>query len=1226
MAKEEISFVLNSNLDKIADHAKILSQNVEDLHQAFKRKNAALIEQNKLESVAVEGIKKLADNYSKLSDSVSGVINNNKNFVDSFSSSASNLSALDSVMEKFNNRLSSVSDGIETAGNNWKRVGPNTWQMNDPSSSLEGYWSTIKKIGNFIHDIVKSVLDGIHKMGAQLAIEAVNLKPFALDFMSSFSFNPLKFFGFGEAMKQSFDLILKFQQMRHELAYLSDASGDASKALSLVYEIAGGSAVASGTAQGIIRALADQGIIANKELKSLGILSGNLQAATGIAASQWASFTGELAFNYGIPIDGLENITSALIGTNIRGAQLEKVMGTVNKVLQTTGFIAGVPTTESVHKLTKSIGGASKTFQALGISAEKSGAFIEGIMDPENFEKNAFMFAKLGISASEYAGYLNDADGQQKLLQKTMQNLPALANEIANIQNPFARMQYAKTIGLDMQIVQRMAGKTKAEIEDILSNYEKENKAKEALEAKKQKMAAEAAKFDDMMLALKLKVLAPVMNFLSSGYLDRFFSVLPKIAETIGSIFKAMTPIIEKVTGVILDAMPYVTKLVDDWLIPFINMFPQMVKSFLGLVGINETSTEANMAKILEYLGIAAGVLAGWKAFTFIGDMVGKVIEFVNPKSKKIMTATVGDLASAIGDEVNRGPIGGGGGLTTMISSVLLAMVGMGIGSLIFKHFFGEKSKEEFNNLANFGSERGMERVKSEDYTNMFKGAGEKTFMAAGGLGITGGKLLYDSSKISMSTANEALAAKIAQTAAMEQTMTLGEQSALAGGAFKSTLSKELAKNVTKKVVAPVGIALAGLDWYNVLTSDKQGMSKYLEVAAAGLNTYAAYSIVSGLAMSATGVGALPGAGTATTGVVAGITAGALNVASTLLDANDKREAKKARYEQLYSPETRKLAEQAGNDERSRDLEVSGGIFSDTETFTLKRTSSLIADTFEEFQKRQEEDAMKAFEATGNTLFKRNRDAYNSFVKDTYGKDEETYLKERLGLAMLTNDIDTIEANRNVLREKLNKDGLSNAEAEAKIDKIVGETLEQTKAKINERMDFAGQEINKISDIFGGLVKAFKLGDFDKIGQVLGAVFLKIKLGLIELISDVAGSGTGYKVAKSFFGEGFAPKGIDDYGYVADKEWGALLKQKRFDSDVALKEILMDVNKSYGAKEEQDRIDSEKAAKQREQMIKNQKIGNKIAADAASKDTGASTNVNIDNFNFGKTVEMLYGN
>ena len=723
MAKEEISFVLNSNLDKIANHAKILSQNVEDLHQAFKRKNAALIEQNKLESIAVEGIKKLADNYSKLNDNVSGVINNNKNFVNSFSNSASNLSTIDSIIDKLNNKLSGLNTNITN-------INQNPMSMQASTEGFENYWNTFKKIGNFIHDSIKYLLDGIHKMGVQLAIEATNLKPFALEFMSSFSFNPLKFFGFGEAMKQSFDLILKFQQMRHELAYLSDASGDASKALSLVYEIAGGSAVASGTAQGIIRALADQGIIANKELKSLGILSGNLQAATGIAASQWASFTGELAFNYGIPIGGLENITSALIGTNIRGAQLEKVMGTVNKVLQTTGFIAGVPTTESVHKLTKSIGGASKTFQALGISAEKSGAFIEGIMDPENFEKNAFMFAKLGISASEYAGYLNDADGQQKLLQKTMQNLPALASEISNIQNPFARIQYAKTIGLDMQIVQRMAGKTKAEIEDILANYEKENKAKEALEAKKQRMAAESAKFDDMMLALKLKVLAPVMKFLSSGYLDRFFAVLPSIAETIGKIFAAMTPIIEEVTRVLLDAMPYVTKLVDEWVVPFIKMFPQLVKSFLGLIGINEESTESNMAKVLEYLGIAAGVLAGWKAFTFIGDMVGKVTTFFSPNNKRLMDVPFNEYLKGM-QSIQQPDGASGGGMGLLTKSLLAAGLIFGAGKLA-KSYFSKENDTGIND-GDFAERRAQSTTSSLIQNKMFgKGINYKTSVVEG--------------------------------------------------------------------------------------------------------------------------------------------------------------------------------------------------------------------------------------------------------------------------------------------------------------------------------------------------------------------------------------------------------------------------------------------------------------------------------------------------------------
>jgi hypothetical protein len=709
--KEEISFVLNSNLDKIAQHAKILSQNVDDLYQSFRKKNTALIEQNRLENIAVDGIKKLSDNYSTLNSNVTQIITSNKNFVTSFNESNTSLSKLDSIIDKLNNNFSDLKNEMG---------GSQKYSFNFSTKDFEGSWEKVKKVGDAIHDFIKGILDGIHKIGAQLAIEAINLKPFALEFMSSFSFNPLKFFGFGQAMKESFDLMKMFQQMRHELAYLSDSSGDASKALSLVYEVAGGSAIASGTAQGVLRALADQGIIANGQLKSIGILSGNLQAATGIAASSWANFTGELAFNYGIPTDGLENITSALIGTNIRGSQLEKVMGTVNKVLQTTGFIAGVPTTESIHKLTKSIGGASKTFQSLGISAEKSGAFIEGIMDPENFEKNAFLFAKLGISASEYAGYLNDADGQQKLLQKTMQNLPQLASEISNIKNPFARIQFAKTIGLDMQIVQRMAGKTKTEIEQILADYEKENKDKEALEAKKQKMASEAAKFDDMMLALKLKVLGPVMQFLSSGYLDRFFETLPKIAETIGKIFAAMTPIIDEVTNAILEALPYVTKMVNEFLLPFIKMFPQILKGLLNLLpGMNlgdkkleipgPTATKEeidaynkeranNMFTMIgnvgDYLSKIFLILVGWKAFSFIGDMASKVIGFFSPGSKKLMDVTFDQYLD--GMEKIQGGGGRGAGMGMLGKVLLSAGLIFGAGK-IAKSYFSKENDTGIN-------------------------------------------------------------------------------------------------------------------------------------------------------------------------------------------------------------------------------------------------------------------------------------------------------------------------------------------------------------------------------------------------------------------------------------------------------------------------------------------------------------------------------------------------
>jgi predicted nucleic acid-binding Zn-ribbon protein len=330
----------------------------------------------------------------------------------------------------------------------------------------------------------------------EMARSASQLNPIdTSEFSSGFTLSAKSLFGFGSAIKSAFSEMKSLQGMRHELAYLSDASGNAGKAMGAVFNIAAGSAISRATAQGVVRTLADQGLAltdaagnASPKIEKLGRLAGDLQAATGIAASQWGSFTGELSFNYGLSEEGIKGITSALVGTGLRAQHLERAMQTVNKVMQTTAYIAGVPTDASMNKLTKSIGGAMKAFQKLGISAEKAGSFIEGIIDPENFEKNSMLFAQLGISASEYAGYLNDVNGQQKLMERVMGNLPALAQKLSSIQNPFARMEMAKSLGLDMQTVQRMANASKEQIQEIMREYEEKNKADEALAQKKKNL------------------------------------------------------------------------------------------------------------------------------------------------------------------------------------------------------------------------------------------------------------------------------------------------------------------------------------------------------------------------------------------------------------------------------------------------------------------------------------------------------------------------------------------------------------------------------------------------------------------------------------------------------------------------------------------------------------------------------------------------------------------
>jgi hypothetical protein len=665
---EKITFKLESNLDKIADQVNKLSKNVSILSNNFEKKNVLLFKQNKLEQKSSQTVKEVSSEYVKLTSNINSFFEKNNDFNDS-----NKINTKDIIITSNNNNI------LNKYFNNL-----NEYQH---EKELEKRIKKIREIENNSANFVLKILDKINALGNALILNTKDLKAFELDFMNSFSANPFRFFGAGQAMKDAFDLMKMFQQMRHELAYLSDSSGDASKALDLVYKIAGGSAVASGTATGIVRALADQGFREINNIKQMGILAGNLQAATGLAASQWASFTGELAFNYNIPQEGLEKISSALIGTNLRGAQLEQTMGVVNKVLQTTAFIAGKPTEESIYRLTKVIGASVMIFQSMGISAEKAGNFIERVVNPDNLEQTNFMFAKLGISASEYAGYLNDINGQEKLLQKTMENLPKLAQEISDIKDPYARLQLAKTLGLDMQIVRNMSGKTKEEIQQMIIEYSSLNKGKESLESKKKRMAAEAAKFEDMMLGLKLTVLSPIMNFLSGGNLNNFIETLPTIANTIMRFFEALVPVIKVLTSSFNELVPILAKFVKDFIAPFVRAFPMILDylfNFIPFLGVGDTKINSPTQKMYSIVGNILSAITklyllmmGWKGLNYLGDFLKDFKKKMDPNKKNIVNATLDELSSVIKEALPKQPLYSslGLGTKTMLTGGLLSSI-----------------------------------------------------------------------------------------------------------------------------------------------------------------------------------------------------------------------------------------------------------------------------------------------------------------------------------------------------------------------------------------------------------------------------------------------------------------------------------------------------------------------------------------------------------------------
>ena len=991
---------------------------------------------------------------------------------------------------------------------------------------------------------VKDWLNTFRESRKEMTRSMAGLNPIdTSEFSSGFQLSAKSLFGFGSAIKSAFSEMKSLQGMRHEMAYLADASGNASRAVGAVFNIAAGSAISRATAQGVVRTLADQGLAltdaagkASPKIERLGKLAGDLQAATGIAASQWGSFTGELSFNYGLSEKGIQNIASALVGTGLRAQHLERAMSTVNKVMQTTAYIAGVPTDASMNKLTKSIGGAMKAFQKMGISAEKAGSFIEGIVDPENFEKNSHLFAQLGISASEYAESLNDANGQQKLLEKVMGNLPSLAQKLSSIQNPFARMEMAKSLGLDMQTVRRMATSSKEEIEKIMKEYESKNKADEALAKKKERMTADAAKWDDMIWGLKMQVLQPVMKMLSGGYLQKFIGMLPKIAGVISEIFKTVSPIIEGVVDMMVGMVPAFQAFIKT-ITEFFSGFASGVKETIGVAtdsvvgGKNKPSESAQFwGTALKYLagayaflkvisiglGLGKGVYTGFKTI-----QTGLSILFGSGSRKKVMNATLADLQTTIKNGVNdsnKGPMqmGMGGPLMALLGPLMMGGLGMKLMGWVSDKIMGET---DYKDLLN------QEKVFVDDVSEMkiaLKGGLQKVGLLAG---VNGDKLLKlttqggraqftetfkEGSKVTEEVIQARKAAKLAER--------------YSGALYETRLAEQMGKNSTKiaknlggftKVIgkASVGLGIA-LDAYSLTTAETKAERW---AAAASLVSTGIGAAIGGIGGAITGgsIGALAGGVGALPGAVAGGAAGFV---------------KGGTIGQIIGIPASMIASYFG---AKADREDTQNIINNSEAFHMFKKGGI----FEDFGKQMVEQASfktQLENQTGTNVwketdFEKRRKDFEEMTAENL-KNEMTGAQK--GLMGSVKNVDQNKVSGNLqqalqdqavlnwknsrkefdilqYREALLKQDDKLIEKEKKyildrgtLTKTEMKTMEESIQALAKRRDWNQNTIGKITST---MMEAFKTNDFSRMESIIKIAFRKISRALINGIKEMPG-------------------------------------------------------------------------------------------------------------------------
>ncbi|MBW2969088.1 hypothetical protein KY314_03145 [Candidatus Woesearchaeota archaeon] len=445
-------------------------------------------------------------------------------------------------------------------------------------------------------------------------------------------------------MREAHNLNMEWAAHRESLKDLSDSMGDASKAVGMMTSLWGKTGLSLSALKGVMNAINAQGIpVMTAGFENLAAVISNVHQASGIAVETLAEFTAGMKDLWGVSFKAstaaLDSVLALQDAFNLTNRQMEQVIKTTSQAMNRMGMFLE-NSDEGLKAMTRGIGGAVGAMNKFGVSVQKSTDFFNKIMDPENLNENLGLFARLGISYEETMEMMTSAKGQELFFEKLMNNLPTLARQIEQLRNPMAKLQFAKSLGLPLEIAQKMAKATRGEIEQLMEEHKIEIEEGKKIEKKQARMQAETARFNEALHFMKMKALMPLMQFMNTfvpklmGILSKFAGVFSKLME------KIIVPALTSFTNVMV---PAINRLLDgdakgffktlwggagdvikEWTPKLLKGIWTVLKSAVGFVitGIKELWKSGPMGKVLTGLGLtfAGGKLMGfvknfWRAF-----------------------------------------------------------------------------------------------------------------------------------------------------------------------------------------------------------------------------------------------------------------------------------------------------------------------------------------------------------------------------------------------------------------------------------------------------------------------------------------------------------------------------------------------------------------------------------------------------------------------------------
>lgn len=370
---------------------------------------------------------------------------------------------------------------------------------------------------------------------------------------------------------------------------LSDSFGDTGKAVGVMTSAWGKSIGGMAEVQNAMKSLNEAGLnVTRKGFEDLTISVTNLSQASGIGSSSIANMLGSSVKYWDVSNAGAKEMVSSVIAAgevfDLTNNQLEKIMNSVTEAQANMGamFSDGEASSKALAKgLTSATGALTK----MGVSAEKAGSFMNKLLDPEQMGENNALMRRLGITFEEQIQMMESAGGKELFFDKLMTNLPKLSQQIQSIRNPMARLKFAKNLGLPLEIASKMAKSTGGEIRNLLSEYKDKAKQEKSLEKKQEKAKANAARFQEQLDFMKMKILMPLMKWLNTtGY--KVFGRIMKQVVRLGSFISSKIADMLNVLGRIFE--PFFSAIeggggFDQVIVRLFKALPEAISRIIGM-------------------------------------------------------------------------------------------------------------------------------------------------------------------------------------------------------------------------------------------------------------------------------------------------------------------------------------------------------------------------------------------------------------------------------------------------------------------------------------------------------------------------------------------------------------------------------------------------------------------------------------------------------------------